>query len=434
MYPILFVTLVIYIGMVCFAKHRTAITFIGAGILLTLGAITKSFDANIAFQSFPSEIIILVIVLALFTDVFERLGVINYIGYKFVQLSKERKAIMIICIPLLMYVTSLFMNNLTVVLLFTSMALYMAREYELPIIPLLVSIVIGSNIGGAALPWADTPAVILTLYTDFNLLDFLLKLFMPCLIYAIGLSLYAYLWYKGSKNSIPKRALAFRTKPVINKKEIKLPTIIFIFYIISVSISPFFGISIAYVSLFFGGVLLLVQRKNPMDALNELPIMDSITFLAALFLMGGILEDCGFLKLVADSIIGITNNNSYLIALSVLLIAFVIATLLSAGPAAATLLPICQALENVVPGKFIYVSLALGILAGSSMLPWSATGGPILFSEVNRFLKQVHDVRERKRIEEIFSLKRYIAFSIPFSIIMIAVDIIYIYICISIIG
>lgn len=430
MYPILFITLAIYIGMVFFSKHRTAITFIGAGLLLTLGAIDNSFDPVVAFQSFPSEIIILVIVLALFTDVFERVGLINYIGYKFLQLSKSRKAMIMICMPILMYVTSLFMNNLTVVLLFTSMALCMAVDYELPIVPLLVSIVIGSNIGGAALPWADTPAVILTLYTDFNLLDFLLKLFIPCLVYAMGLSLYAYLWYKKGKHSLPKRELAFRTKPVINQKEIKVPAIIFILYIISVSIAPFYKISIAYVSLFFGGILLLVQRKNPMDAMNELQIMDSITFLAALFIMGGILENCGFLKQVADSIMGITGNSSYLIALAVLLIAFVISTLLSAGPAAATLLPICQALESLVPSKFIYVALALGILAGSSMLPWSATGGPILFSEVNRFLKQVHNVSDRKRIEEIFSLKKYVAFSIPFSVVMLGIDILYIYICI----
>ncbi len=432
MYLILLITLAIYVGMIIFSKHRTAITFIGAGLLLTLGVITKSFDPIVAFRSFPSEIIILVIVLSLFTDVFERVGVINYISYKFLGVSKSRKVIILMCMPLLMYFTSLFMNNLTVVLLFASMALCMAMEYELPIIPLLVGIVIGSNIGGAALPWADTPAVIITLYTDFTLIDFLLKLFIPCLIYALGLSLYSYLWYKGSKSSIQKRELVFRTKPAVNKKEVKIPAIIFILYIISVSMAPFYGISIAYVSLFFGGILLLVQKKNPMDALNELQIMDSITFLAALFLMGGILENCGFLKLVSNYIIGITGSSSYLIALAVLMIAFVISTLLSAGPAAATLLPICQALETAVPGKFIYVALALGILAGSSMLPWSATGGPILFSEVNRFLKRVHNVSERKCIEQIFSLKKYMAFSVPFSLGMIVIDIVYIYICISV--
>lgn len=162
-----------------------------------------------------------------------------------------------IIIPVIMYATSLFMNNLTVVLLFTYMALYLALELQLPIVPLLVSIVIGSNIGGAPLPWADTPAVILTLYSDFTLIDFLNKLFIPCLVYAIILALYTYKWYKKSPH---KRSAPYREKPDINWKKASTPIILFIIYIISISIAPFKDISIAYVSLIFGGILLLIQK------------------------------------------------------------------------------------------------------------------------------------------------------------------------------
>ena len=130
--------------------------------------------------------------MTLFSDNFERLGLINYIGYRYIGLSKESKVIIMITIPFVMYFISMFMNNLTVVLLFTYMALYFAIEYHLPVIPLLVSIVIGSNIGGAALPWADTPAVIITLYTDFTLIDFMNKLFVPCLVFSLALCFYTF--------------------------------------------------------------------------------------------------------------------------------------------------------------------------------------------------------------------------------------------------
>lgn len=160
---ILIIMLIVYIGMIFFAKHRTSIAFIGAGLLFILGSVSSYFDVNAAFLKFPSEIIILIIVLALFTDLFERVGLINYIGYKFISFSKENRIIIMITIPLIVYFMSLWMNNLTVVLLFTYMALYLCMEYKLPIIPVLVSVVIGSNIGGAPLPWADTPAVILIL-------------------------------------------------------------------------------------------------------------------------------------------------------------------------------------------------------------------------------------------------------------------------------
>lgn len=424
MFYVILIAVITYIGMIFFTKHRTSISFIGSGLLLMLGSITGIFDSDKAFLEFPGEIVILIIVLSLFTEIFKKLGVIDYIGYRFITLSKGNKSMIVLTIPILMYVTSLFMNNLTVVLLFTYMTLYLAIEYRLPIVPILVSVVIGSNIGGAPLPWADTPAVVLTLYSDFTLIDFLNKLFLPCLIYVILLSAYTYIWYRYFTPR--KRYLPFREKPNVDWKEVKIPLYIFAIYIISVSIGPFINISIAYISLLFGGIALLIDKNNPMDTLNNLPIMDSIAFIIALFLIGGVLEYSGVLANIASSVMSLTDKNSILILLAILLLAFIIATFLSAGPAAATLLPICANLSYLVPFNLIYAALALGILAGSSMLPWSATGGPILLSQTNKFLKEVTlDDEDRKSIEKIYDLKSYLLFSIPFSLIILSLSGIY---------
>ncbi len=351
------------------------------------------------------------------------------IGYKFIQISKENKTKLMIITPIIIYFTSLFMNNLTVVLLLTYMVLYLAVEYKLPIIPILVSIIIGSNIGGAALPWSDTPAVILTLYTNFNLIDFINKMFVPCVVCIVLLSAYTYIWYRRYPH---KRYLPYREKPNINWKEAKIPIILFIVYIIAISFAPFINISIAYVSLVFGGLLLILCKRNPEDIINNLPILDSLVFIIALFIIGGVLENSGILASVANYVISLTNQNQYLITLAVLFIAFIIATFLSAGPATATLLPICISLAPLVPFKLIYAALALGILAGSSMLPWSATGGPILLGETSRFLKEVKvDEEERREIEKIYSMKSYLYFSIPFSLVILFSSAIYLIIYVS---
>lgn len=168
-----------------------------------------------------------------------------------------------------------------------------------------------------------------------------------------------------------------------------------------------------------------------MDLLNSLPIMDSLVFIIALFLIGGALEYSGILKAIAEYVISFTSQNEYLITISVLLIAFTIATFLSAGPA--TLLPICSFLSHIVPFRLIYAALALGILEGSSMLPWSATGGPILMSQTRRFMRDVNvDEEERIELEKIYNIKSYLSFSIPFSLIMLILSAIYLVIYISI--
>lgn len=430
---IILLTLIIYTAMICCNKYRTPIAMLGAGSLLIFGVFTNYFDVQKAFSAFPSDIIILIIVLAAFTDIFQRIKLIDWIGYHFVRLSKANRILIMIGIPILIYTCSLFMNNLTVILLFNWMVLQFAITYKLPIVPLLVGMVIASNIGGAALPWADTPAVVLTLYTDFNLLDFIKKLFFPCMFFILSLSAYIYIWYRFF--TVKCRSFSYNTMPDMDWKVVKWPLIIFLFFIISVSIGPFFSISVSYISLIFGAILLLVDKKNTIDALNDLPIMETIVFFSALFLIGGVLQYAGILSMLAGYLLSFANGNAVWITLTILCIAFFIATFLSAGPAAATLLPICLELSPVVPDKLIYAALALGILAGSSMLPWSATGGPILLSETNTFLnkKEIDEAEDRERIMEIFSLKRYLKFSVPFSLFILIGSAVYLYVYLMIV-
>lgn len=387
MLVLLIFTAFIYIGMIIVTKHRTSIAFVGSGLLLSVGSLYSMFDVGAVFSRFPGEIIILIIALSLFTDCFDKLSLIDYIGYKFISLSKNNKIVIITTLPFLIYLTSMFMNNLTVVLLFAYMALYIALEFCLQTVPILVGIIIGSNIGGAALPWADTPAVILTLYTDFNLLDFMGKLFLPCLFFALLLSAYSFVWYKYF--SPKERDMPFNTKPSVDFKRAVPVLIIFIVYVVLVSVAPFINLSIVYISLLFSGVLLLIDSRNPMDVLNELPILDSISFIITLFLIGGVLEAGGILKMAAEYIIGFTGQNTYLITLATLFIAFIISTFLSAGPAA-------------------------------------ATGGPVLFSQTNRFIR-THSLNEedKKHISKIYSLKSYLAFSVTFSMLMLFLSAVY---------
>lgn len=498
MFITLFIALVTYSSMVFFTMYRTPIAVLGSGILLLYGTISNAFPASLAFQTFPTEIVILVIVLALFSRIFENNGFFDYIGAKFIKVSKGNKIIISVLIPLIICLISLFMNNLSAVLLFTFISLELAVKLRLPAAPILASVIIGSNIGGTPLPWADTPAVVLTLYSDFNLFDFITKLLGPCALYTFLLVLYTVWWCKhenkkpgpennqsdskdrdevpaiaeplqhlgpmhphpfpheghipphvGKKPSPPKfdgvEYLCWSKKKFSkvnselmggyreNKKanshfyqnrnpnwiSIQLPVIMFALLILLICIAPFLNISIAYVSMIFIGLGLLLINIDPEQFLNSLPIMDSLVFISALFLIAGVLEYSGVLKTIVDYIMTYTSSNRYLITLFIMLGAFVIATFLSAGPAAATLLPVCQQLSPVVGNRIVFAALAFGILAGSSMLPWSATGGPVMFSEVNRFLRERNlEEVEKTQIIKVFNLKYYLAFSIPFSLII----------------
>lgn len=482
----LIICLLIYSFMIFFTKYRTAVAILGSGVLLLYGVMTNSFSSSMAFGKFPVEIFVLIVALSLYSKVFENMGFFEYVANKITEVAKGKKMLISIIVPLIIYGISLFMNNLSAILLCTFVCLELSVKLKLRVAPLLVSAIIASNIGGAALPWADTPAVVITLYSDFNLVDFLTKLFIPCAVYIALLVVYTRWWFKNDDsnkdddNYIPQNLLILslqdkqkppppphglingsmdipphiggkkpphhfldeykflywgnkssskmpaiirgRLKKVLEigyKKENPMPVFLFFLLIVFICIAPFFNVSIAYVSLIFIGLLLFFSKMKPEEVLNSLSIMDSLMFISALFLIAGVLEYSGILTATVNYILALTNGNKYMIELAIMICAFIIATFLSAGPAAATLLPICQQLSPLVGNGLVYAALALGILAGSSMLPWSATGGPIMLSEVSRFFSErTISIADKKNISKIFNLRYYLAFSIPFSLII----------------
>lgn len=451
------IALIIYIAMIFSIKYRTSITSIGLGVILIYGTITNTFTLSDVFSSFPLEIVTLILALSLFSKTFENNSFFKYIGDKFLRISKGKKTLIYILLPLIMYLTSLFMNNLSVVLLFTFICLELSIKLKLSPLPILVSGLIASNIGGCTLPWADTPAVILTLYSGFSLTDFLTKLFIPCALFIALLIPYTLWWIKKHDDKTENMAnldilndayLKSRftdsppphhhhhhhtppPPPILHDrhinaskfKKIYCPIILFISFILLICIAPFYSISISFISIIYIGLIILITIDKPENILNTVPVLDSLVFISTLFILSSVLEKSGILDNIVNYIILFTSDNKFLIIISILLSSFIIATFLSAGPAAATLLPICLQLNPLIGNNLVYAALALGILAGSSMLPWSATGGPIMLSEVGRYqndheIKPDYDIK----INEIYNLKKYVSFSIPFSLIILSIS------------
>ena len=109
------VALIVYIAMIFSIKYRTAITSIGLGVILIYGTVTNTFTLSDVLSNFPIEIITLILALGLFSKTFENNSFFKYIGDKFLSISKGKKTLIYILLPLVMYFTSLFMNNLSVV-------------------------------------------------------------------------------------------------------------------------------------------------------------------------------------------------------------------------------------------------------------------------------------------------------------------------------
>jgi Na+/H+ antiporter NhaD/arsenite permease-like protein len=423
---IIIAVILTYIFLAVLYKHRTPIAALGAGVVMLLGHLNGIYPVNVALNKFPLEVLLLILVLSLFSREFETNGLLTLLGTKSASITRGKRHLMLGILLFTVFLFSCFANNLSVTLTFTLICLRLGVALNIPLVPLLVGTVVASNIGGCPLPWADTPAIVVTSYTDFGMMDFVTLVLPTCFLFVILLVFYALAVAhirSGSLSGFYELTNVESLKYLVNFEKVRwksalLPMILFGMMLIGISVGPFVGVPVCYVAIPCGALLLLVKGKNARESLDITGMLDTMVFIAALFLIAGALESSGYLQLLTQRFQNLQAVSVVLPSICVLGVAFVASTFLSAGPAAATLLPICLKLSQS-GGPSIYVGLVLGILAGSSMAPWSATGGPCMLNETLRFLKEeTLDEEERESVKNVLGLGSYIKFSAPFSLVI----------------
>jgi Na+/H+ antiporter NhaD/arsenite permease-like protein len=124
------------------------------------------------------------------------------------------------------------------------------------------------------------------------------------------------------------------------------------------------------------GAALLVRPSLGERLIRRKVDVEAVLFLLGLFVMVVAVRRSGVFGGVARALVGLP------IPPIAQLVVFVIAAglltaLFSAGPSMASLLEVADALARVHPPNAVYVGLALGVCAGSSLFTTAATSGPL---------------------------------------------------------
>lgn len=111
--------------------------------------------------------------------------------------------------------------------------------------------------------------------------------------------------------------------------------------------------------------------------------LDATLFLFGLFVLVGVVRESGFFAEVAAALLALdVDPHARLLAL--VTVTGVATGLFSAGPSMAAMLEVGRPLTDTVPSEAVYVGLAFGVCAGSSLLLTAATSGPLAQSLVDR--------------------------------------------------
>jgi Na+/H+ antiporter NhaD/arsenite permease-like protein len=369
----------------------------GAGAVLGIAGIV-SLPAVLA--GIPWGILIIFVSLDIFTKLIVRTGIMELLAARLLRFSRGRRVRVLWTFGLLLFVISSVLNNLTAVIVILPVAFLLLRAMKLDqvyVAGLFALILAASNLGGAATPIGDFPAILImdSGITTFN--SYLISawpLFAVTMVVLVLFHILSYRvrtkWRRGAGGGVRREAEVIRLMEQYGQQEQDWPlfTCLAVFFALMFAAWMFFPASVmppsmpAITGLAAGVVVTYYLRGvTPYGAYNLTPVFA----IGAFLYVASMAAETGLLEQVA---LGLQH---WAAAPQVLLLALMVLTavltgIFSAGPTAAAMLPVVQSL--VAPGSTlagchdqVAVAFAASICAGSSLFVWSATAGFVLMDK-----------------------------------------------------
>jgi len=393
-------------------NRRVSIVFIGAVLSTVIVVITGRSTINNVYSSIPWDVLLILIGLGLYTSILARSNVFGVAAAKATNMTRGIAWLVLVAFSIVMFTVSAFLNNITAICLMLPVFLVVLQSLGVSqgYLGLFVSLILTTtNLGGAATPIGDFPAILLISDRDAHMtFNKYLVAAAPACTVIVSLVIAVYLIIYGRchrlESSPMSRSMSLTVSRLLYRNvsiswNIMVPgTVIFFIMVYLWAFAPRdWNMSPDLVCLAGVSSLMVFAHfiRTPRSLVqDELPFVErivrresdieSVLFLGGLFFMVAAAESTGMLKVIGNLLLGLSSEP--LLCISVLMIMTGLSTaVFSAGPAMGAMLPIAKQLADLYPDGTVYIGLALSVCAGSSFLLTAATSGPLTQTIIERF-------------------------------------------------
>lgn len=373
---------------------------IGGLLLITLVyifsvvlAITTNVSISKVMSNYQFNVLIILIVMELFTNLVSSTGIIEFLSIKISKKSKGNKKIILVLFGLLMFTISAFLNNITAVLMILPIIFVLLKTIGIDrkyLNIFFATILALSNTGGASSPIGDFPAIVIMSSGITSFLGYLLRSFPFFLITSIFVITWWLLKVRDDKENSDKKKLAIdilqsKYKHLTIKKDILIGLIIiFIFMFIAWSFVPqsiFPSEIIAVLGYVIAMSFCAVKKEKIVQNVDFKPILTISSFL----FLAGVVSSTGILNHFVNYLqINITDPKLLLVL--IMIITSIVSGIFGAGPASSAMMPVVTSLCATTflnQSDWVAIAYASSICAGSSLFMWSATAGFILSKKID---------------------------------------------------
>ncbi len=365
-----YIAIIIFLGAFVFIStekiHRTKIALAGAVFMILLRILSQSK----AIGSIDFNTIFLLMGMMIIVNITRETGLFEFVAIKGVRGAKGRPWRLLVLFSILTAIVSAFLDNVTTVLLFTPIIIFIADALRVKVFPYLVALIFSANIGGMATLIGAPPNIMIGSAADFSFNDFIIHIFpITVLIFAANLLFLRLTVFKqvGSKTiDEPAKldaARAIKDRPLTIKCLVVLGLTIAGFVLHNLlHVEP------ATVALAGAALLMLMVPGNPIEYLEKIE-WNSLFFFAGLFVMVGGLEASGVIQTVFRWITSKTDSVG-LLSGGLLWSGSLICSFVDNIPFTAMMIPLVEKIAAHIgdpsAAKALWWALAIGVNIGGN--------------------------------------------------------------------
>jgi len=346
--------------------HRTKIALGGAAAMVVLGAL----DQEQAVDAVDWPTLGLLAGMMVIVALTEPTGVFTYVALRATQLSRGNPVLLVFLLAVVTGVLSAFLDNLTSILLVVPIALLIADLLRIPPVPLVLVLVLASNIGGTATLIGDPPNILIGSHRpELSFTDFIVNLAPVAILTLVVVSAILAFVYRDTLRPDPERAAQIATldpaRDLRAAKRVKRTLAVLLGTIVAFFLHSPLHVEPAVVALVGATVMLFVAADDVDDALGRVEWSTLMFFLGLFVMVGGLVEQ-GVIDEVAVWLSDVTEGSSTAEGLVILWGSAAGSALVDNIPFTTAMLPVVDSIQGDEFDDGLWWALALGACFGGN--------------------------------------------------------------------
>ena len=418
------ILLIAYIFIALEKIPKVTVALIGAGLTILLGLVSQnkmigdSLNAHYFANFVDFNVIFLLVSMMILVLIATKSGVFTWMANELLKLTKGKPIRILFALGLFTAVVSAFLDTVTTVILVMPITFAIAKQLEINPVPILITEVIASNVGGTSTLIGDPPNIIIGSAAGFSFMDFIVHLApVVAIILLVVLAFLAVVFKKdlvATEENMKKVAEIDNSKTITDKKHMIRSMTVLGLVILGFMLHDLTHIDTYVVAMIGASILLLFEK--PTEILEKVE-WNTIFFFVGLFIIIGGLEASGGIKLMAEWLLRVTNGSQEATSMMILWGSGIISGIIDNIPYTATMSPMLVEIQKTMGADYTYPlwwALSLGACLGGNMTIIGAAANVIVSENA---AKEGHPI----------GFMQFMKYGVPVVVISLIISSVYVY-------